>query len=160
MYVPFDTLPTHSRIWIYQSNRKLTDAEVVEIESSTKDFIENWSAHGQSLAASFKIEYNRFIIIAVNQDLQSATGCSIDASVQFIQNLEQKYGIDLLDKMNVTFKLGEHIAHKTLIEFKKMAKEKAVSANTIVFNNLVNTIEEWKDFWEVPASDSWHNRFF
>lgn len=160
MYVPFDTLPSHSRIWIYQSNRKLTDAEVAEIEASTKDFIENWAAHGQSLEASFNIAYNRFIIIAVNQDNQAATGCSIDASVQFIQNLEQKYGIDLLDKMNVTFKLGEHIAHKTLLEFKKMAKEKAVSANTIVFNNLVNTIEEWKDFWEVPASESWHNRFF
>lgn len=160
MYVSFDTLPSHSRIWIYQSNRKLTDSEVAEIEVVAKSFVENWSAHGQSLEASFKIEYNRFIIIAVNQDVQSATGCSIDASVQFIQNLEQKYEVDLLDKMNVTFKLGEHIAHKTLIEFKKMAKEKAVSANTIVFNNLVNTIEEWQDFWMVPASDSWHNRFF
>ncbi|VXB62534.1 ABC transporter ATPase [Flavobacterium sp. 9AF] len=160
MYVPFETLPGHSRIWIYQSNRKFSDNEVTEIEEATKDFIADWSAHGQGLEASFKIEYNRFIIIAVNQDVQAATGCSIDASVQFIQSLEQKYQIDLLDKMNVTFKLGEHIAHKTLIEFKKMAKEKAVSANTIVFNNLVNTIDEWQDYWIVPASESWHNRFF
>ena len=160
MYIPFDTLPTHSKIWIYQSNRKLSDEEVAEISSATMNFIENWAAHGQSLEASFKIEYNRFIIIAVNQEVQAATGCSIDASVQLIQNFEQQYNIDLLDKMNVTFKLGEHIAHKTLIEFKKMAKEKAVSENTIVFNNLVNTIEEWQEFWEVPASDSWHNRFF
>jgi hypothetical protein len=41
-----------------------------------------------------------------------------------------------------------------------MAKEKAVSENTIVFNNLLNTLGELKDFWEVPASESWHNRFF
>ena len=41
-----------------------------------------------------------------------------------------------------------------------MAKEKAVSENTIVFNNLLNTLGEWQDFWEVPASESWHNRFF
>jgi len=160
MFVPFESLPQHSRIWIYQSNRKLTDEEVAEITAATREFIENWSAHGKGLEASFVIKYNRFIIIAVNQDVQSATGCSIDASVAFIQGLEQKYQIDLLDKMNVTFKLGEHIAHKPLIEFKKMAKEKAVSANTIVFNNLVNTIEEWQDFWEVPASESWHSRFF
>ena len=160
MYVPFDTLPAHSRIWIYQSNRKFSESEELEITEATKAFLEDWSAHGQSLEASFQIVYNRFIIIAVNQDVQAATGCSIDASVQFIQALEQKYSIDLLDKMNVTFKLGEHIAHKSLIDFKKMAKEKAVSANTIVFNNLVNTIGEWEDFWEVPASESWHNRFF
>ncbi len=160
MYVPFENLPKHSRVWIYQSNRKLSDDEVVEINDLTKSFIEDWAAHGQGLEASFIIRYNRFIIIAVNQDVQSATGCSIDASVKFIQDLEQKYSIDLLDKMNVTYKQGEFIAHKTLIEFKQMAKQKAVSENTIVFNNLVNTIEEFEDFWEVPASDSWHNRFF
>ena len=62
--------------------------------------------------------------------------------------------------MNVTYKTGEFIAHKSLIDFKKMAKEKAVNGNTIVFNNLVNTIEEFEEFWEVPAAESWHSRFF
>lgn len=160
MYVSFDTLPEDSRIWIYQSNRKFSDEEVAEIDEALKVFLEGWAAHGTPIDASYQIKYNRFIIIAINQEVQPATGCSIDASVQFIQSLEQKYGVDLLDKMNVTFKLGDHIAHKPLIEFKKMAKEKAVSANTIVFNNLVNTVGEWQDFWEVPAGESWHSRFF
>jgi hypothetical protein len=40
-----------------------------------------------------------------------------------------------------------------------MAKEKAVSKNTIVFNNLVNSKREYQEFWEVPASESWHSRF-
>ncbi|MEL1243010.1 ABC transporter ATPase [Flavobacterium sp. DGU11] len=160
MYVPFDTLPEESRIWIYQSNRKFSDEEIAEIESALKHFLENWEAHGAGLEASYQIKYNRFIIIAVNQDTQAATGCSIDASVQFIQSIEQKYGVDLLDKMNVTFKNGEHIAYKPLIDFKKMAKEKSVSANTIVFNNLVNTVGEWEEYWEVPAGESWHSRFF
>ncbi|AWH85526.1 ABC transporter ATPase [Flavobacterium album] len=160
MYVPFDTLPEESRIWIYQSNRKFSDEEVTEIESSLQNFLENWAAHGAGLEASYQIKYNRFIIIAINQEVQAATGCSIDASVQFIQSLEQKYNVDLLDKMNVTFKNGEHIAYKPLIDFKKMAKEKSVSANTIVFNNLVNTVGEWEEYWEVPAGESWHSRFF
>ena len=86
--------------------------------------MDNWSSHGQSLEASFITRYNRFIIIAVNQNVQAATGCSIDASVQFIQSLEQKYNVDLLDKMNVTFKVGEHVAFKPLIEFKKWQKKK------------------------------------
>jgi hypothetical protein len=160
MFIPFDILPEESKIWIYQSNRKFSDEEIQEIEKDLTSFIENWTAHGKQLEASFVSKYNRFIIIAVNQVVQAATGCSIDASVQFIQNLEQKYNVDLLDKMNVTFKVGDHVAFKPLIEFKKMAKEKAVSENTIVFNNLLNTVGEWNDFWEVPASESWHNRFF
>ncbi len=160
MYVPFDTMPEESRIWIYQANRKLSDDEIQEIETALEAFVSNWAAHGTGLEASFITKYNRFIILTVNQEKQAATGCSIDASVQFIQDLEKKYEIDLLDKMNVTFRLGDFIAHKPLIEFKKMAKEKAVSGNTIVFNNLVNTLGEWQEFWEVPASESWHSRFF
>ena len=160
MYLPFEELPIESRIWIYQSNRKFTDDEMTEIEMAVKNFVENWSAHGTSLEASFVTKYNRFIVLAVNQEVQAATGCSIDSSVAFIQELEKKYEVDLLDKMNVTFKNGEFIAHKSLIDFKKMAKEKAVSGTTIVFNNLVNTIQEFNEAWEVPAEDSWHSRFF
>jgi hypothetical protein len=160
MYIPFENLPQESRIWIYQSSRKFSDEEVAEIEKDLMQFIENWSAHGTSLEASFTIRYNRFIIIAVNQEFHPATGCSIDSSVGFIQNLEQKYSVDLLDKMNVAFKQGEFITYKTLLEFKKLAKDKSVSENTIVFNNLVNTIEELQEGWEIPASESWHSRFF
>ena len=160
MLVPFEELPPESKIWIYQSNRKFTDDEFSEIKTSVENFVENWAAHGTSLEASYLLKYNRFIIFAVNQEIQVATGCSIDKSVQFIQELEQKYKVDLLDKMNVTFKNGEFVAHKTLIEFKKMAKDKAVTGSTIVFNNLVNNIEEFNDAWEVPAEDSWHSRFF
>ena len=160
MLVPFENLPEESKIWIYQSNRKFSDDEFSEIETALQLFLENWSAHGASLESSYLLKYNRFIILAVNQDVQAATGCSIDTSVAFIQELEQKYSVDLLDKMNVTFKNGEHIAHKSLIDFKKMAKEKAVTENTIVFNNLVNNIEEFNESWEVPAMDSWHSRFF
>lgn len=160
MFIPFENLPEESKIWIYQSNRKFSDEEMVEIENDLKEFIENWSAHGSSLEASYLLKYNRFIVLAVNQHVQQATGCSIDSSVAFIQNIEEKYQVDLLDKMNVTFKNGEHIAHKSLIDFKRMAKEKAVTSNTIVFNNLVNTIEEFNENWEVPAAESWHSRFF
>lgn len=160
MYIPFEELPEESRIWIYQSNRKFSDAEISEIDTDLKLFLENWAAHGTSLESSYELRYNRFIIIAVNQEVQAATGCSIDSSVEFIQSLEKKYNVDLLDKMNVTFKQGEHIAHKPLIDFKKMVKDKSVTENTIVFNNLINTVQEYNESWEVSALDSWHSRFF
>jgi hypothetical protein len=159
MLVPFTELPDSSRVWIYQSNRSFTDLELKEITSKLEIFIARWTAHGADLKASFEIKYKRFITLALDQQLNAATGCSIDSSVKFIQDLEQKYNVDLLDKMNVSYKQGEFVAYKTLIDFRKMAKEKAVSKNTIVFNNLVNNKGEYLSDWEVPASDSWHNRF-
>lgn len=159
MLVDFNTLPEESRVWIYQANRTFTDAEILEIESKLNQFIENWTAHGSDLLAGYNIVYKRFIVIALNQNLNRASGCSIDTSVNFIQQLEKDYHVDLLDKMNVSFKQGDFIAYKSLLDFKKMAKDKAVSKQTIVFNNLVNNIAEFKENWEVPASESWHARF-
>ena len=159
MLVNFDVLPENSRIWIYQSNRSFSEVELNEISSKLNVFLHTWVAHGADLKAGFEIKYKRFIVIALDQDKQSATGCSIDASVQFIQELERVYSVDLMDKMNVSYKQGEYVAYKTLTDFKKMAKNKAVSKNTIVFNNLVNSKSEYQEFWEVPASESWHSRF-
>ncbi|MGR7814195.1 ABC transporter ATPase [Lacinutrix undariae] len=159
MLVEFNTLPEESRVWIYQANRSFSESELEELQSKLDVFIENWTAHGSDLQAGYTIKYKRFIVIALNQDLTNATGCSIDASVHFIQQLEKDYNVDLMDKMNVSYKQGEYVAYKTLIDFKKMAKNRSVSKNTIVFNNLVNNIAEFNENWEVPASESWHNRF-
>lgn len=160
MFKPFDEMPDHSRIWIYQSNRKFSDEEVNEIDEVMAAFTQEWAAHATPLEASYSIQYNRFIILVVDQDIHPASGCAIDASVAVIQEIEAKYGVDLLDKMNVTYKTGDFIAFKTLIEFKGLVKTKAVSANTVVFNNLVNDLGEFREYWEVPASESWHSRFF
>lgn len=159
MLVEFNTLPEESRVWIYQANRSFTEQELEEIQSKLNIFIENWTAHGSDLQSGYSIKYKRFIVLALNQNLNAATGCSIDASVHFIQQLEKDYNVDLMDKMNVSYKQGDYIAHKTLTDFRKMAKDKAVSKNTIVFNNLVNNIAEFNENWEVPASESWHSRF-
>ena len=159
MLVEFDSLPENSRVWIYQANRTFTDEEVQEISGRLDIFINNWTAHGSDLQSGYKIVYKRFIVIGLNQDLNQATGCSIDASVHFIQQLEQDYHVDLMDKMNVSYKQGEFIAYKPLSDFRKMAKDRAVSKNTIVFNNLVSTVAEFNEHWEVPASESWHGRF-
>lgn len=159
MYVAFDQLPDDARIWIYQANRKLSDQEIEAISPKIETFLTHWTAHGSALAAGFTVRYNRFIILGLNQEQASASGCSIDASVHFIQQLQDELEVDLMDKLNVTFYNGPHIAHKSLAEFKKMAKNKSVSKNTVVFNNLVNTKAELEEFWEVPAKDSWHARF-
>ncbi len=159
MLVEFSSLPETSRVWIYQANRSFTEQEIEEISLKLNDFITHWTAHGSDLHSSYTIKYKRFIVIGLNQDLNKATGCSIDASVSFIQQLEQDYQVDLLDKMNVSYKQGEFVAYKSLIDFRQMAKDKAVGPNTIVFNNLVNNIAEFNDSWEVPAKESWHNRF-
>jgi predicted HTH domain antitoxin len=159
MKIPFEQLPDDARIWIYQANRAFTDQEIKELKPALGQFIEQWTAHGSNLHAGYDLPYKRFIVLGLDQDIANASGCSIDASVHFIQELEKAFEVDLLDKMNVTFKQGEYLTHKSLMDFKKMVKKRSVSPKTIVFNNLVNTKEEYKHYWEVPLQESWHKRF-
>jgi hypothetical protein len=160
MLVDFEKLSLVSRVWIYQSNRSFTDDEINKINLQISDFLKSWTAHGNDLQAAFLIKYKRFIILSIDESFNKVTGCSIDSSVRFIQELESIYNINLLDKMNVSYKHGEFIAYKPLSDFKKMIKNKSISPNTIVFNNLVVNKHEFLENWEVPAIESWHGRFF
>ncbi len=160
MLIPFDQLPQDARVWVYQCNRKLDDEEVLKLKAKLESFLEKWTAHGADLHAGAEVKYNWFIVIGLDQGINSASGCSIDAQVRFIQQLEQEMDLELLDKMNVTYIQNERVHYKPLLEFKKMAKDGAVGKNTMVFNNLVNTKGEFEEHWEIPAIESWHNRFF
>ncbi len=160
MLTDFQNLPENARVWIYQANRTFSEDEVALLKPNLEAFLEKWTAHGKDLQAGYDLPYNRFIVIGLDQTEAGATGCSIDASVHFIQSVEKEFNIDLMDKMNVSFKNGQYVAYKDLADFRKMAKAKSVSEKTIVFNNLVQTVGEYREFWEVPASESWHSRFF
>ncbi len=159
MLVDFNQLPGTSRIWIYQSDTKFSEDQIQIITSSLEQFLVQWIAHGQDLKAGFEVKYNRFIIIALDQNVTAASGCSIDAQVRFIQQLQSQFEVDLLDKMNVTYYQNDRIHYKTLADFKQMAKDGAIGKKTVVFNNLVTNLQEYQEHWEVPAIESWHSRF-
>ena len=102
MVVPFSQLPDRSRIWIYPSNRKFSAREITQLQSDIEQFLSDWT-HGASLSAGYCIPHQQFIVLALNESDQQATGCSIDKSVHFIQTLEQSLSVSLLDKMNVHY---------------------------------------------------------
>ena len=95
----------------------------------------------------------------MDESFNYVSGCSIDSSVRFIQQLENELQLDLMDKMNITFKDGENINLVKLKDFQVFAKAKKINSETIVFNNMVNTKKDFEENWEVPAKQSWHNRF-
>ena len=159
MFTAYKNLPNNSRVWMYQSDRVFTAQEIEFISIKAKDFIEQWTRHGDDLKGSFTIKYNQFLILAVDEGFNNVSGCSIDASVRFVKELESQLQIDLMNKMNVSFKDGDNINIVKLADFQQFAKEQKITKETIVFNNMVQTKEEVESNWEVPASKSWHNRF-
>jgi len=159
MYTEYNNLPDTARVWVYQADRCLTVEEIEHISAKAILFIDSWTRHGDDLKGSFTIKYNQFLVIAIDESFNNASGCSIDASVRFIKEVEQELKIDLMDKMNVSFKDGENINIVNLSDFQRFAEAKKITSKTIVFNNMVNTKHDLENKWEVPASESWHSRF-
>ena len=160
MFVEFDKMPDTSRIWIYQSNREFSSEEVNVITLNAKNFIENWTRHGDDLKGSFTVVYNRFVIIAVDDYFANVSGCSIDASVRFIQQIQSELNIDLLNKLHIAFKTNDDVNSVSLNDFRLFIASDKITQDTIVFNNLVNTKADFESKWEVPAKESWHQRLF
>jgi hypothetical protein len=159
MFTEYKNLPNNSRVWIYQADREFTSKETEFISVKAEDFINQWTRHGDDLKGSFTFKYNQFLVLAVDESFNTVSGCSIDSSVRFIQALEKELQLDLMNKMNVAFKDHEHINLVKLADFQRYAKEQKVTSETIVFNNMVATKEDFENNWEVAAKESWHKRF-
>jgi hypothetical protein len=159
MFTEYKNLPNNSRVWIYQSEREFNQKEIEIISTKAEEFINSWTRHGDNLKGSFTIKYNQFLVLAVDESFNTVSGCSIDSSVRFIQLLEKELQLDLMNKMNITFKDNETINLVKLSDFQQFAKDKKISLETIVFNNMVNTKEDFENNWEIPAKQSWHKRF-
>lgn len=160
MYVDFQNLPDTSRIWVYQSDRELSEEQIQQMESALRDFIEDWTRHGQDLKGSFAIFHNHFVVLGVDESFNQVSGCSIDASTHMIKRFEQQFGIELLNKLNTAFRSGDHINVVPLSDFQRFIDEDKISKDTLVFNNMVQTKKELQESWEVPAAKSWHVRYF
>ncbi|WP_299061656.1 ABC transporter ATPase [uncultured Polaribacter sp.] len=159
MFTEYKNLPNNSRVWIYQSDREFTAKEIAFISEKAVDFINQWTRHGDDLKGSFTIKYNQFLVLAVDESFNNVSGCSIDSSVRFIKELENELQLDLMNKLNVTFKDNENVNLVKLSDFQRFAKEQKVTSETIVFNNMVNTKADFENNWEIAAKDSWHKRF-
>lgn len=151
---------SHSRVWVYQSDRKLTDAETLQAQVLLDNFTTGWTAHNNQLLAKAEIRYNRFLILFVDESQAGASGCSIDKSVNFMKQLEQHFGINLFDRFNLAYRDGEEILSVPRHQFEDLLKAGKINTETIVFNNLAQNLTELKTKWEVPFKDSWHIQLF
>jgi hypothetical protein len=159
MLVPFESLPLSSRVWIYQSNRKLSLYEKQLITEKLTDFVNQWSAHGQPLKASFLIEYDHFIILAADESYRTASGCSIDDSVRVVKETGGLANVDFFDRSQVAFLNEGQVLLIKQKDLKEKFKEGMWNEHTLTFNNLANTITHLRNEWICHAGKTWLTRY-
>ncbi len=147
-------LADDSKIWIFQANRKFSTEEKQVITIKLNNFIADWNAHGADLLADFKLPFDQFIVVAVDENQATASGCSIDKLTKLMRELDADYSFDLLNRMLVSYQIEEEIIVEKLPTFKQKVKNGEIK-NVHVFNNGISSLNEFKTDWLLPLEESW-----
>ena len=159
MIVDFKILPEDSRVWVYQSGRDFTQVETEIIEDKTSQFLDNWKAHGNDLQASYLIKDKRFLIIAVNEKFNPIGGCSIDYSLQLVNDISSTINLDLLDRLTVNYRSENVIKSVNLRDLKNKIKSRTFSSETVIFNTTIKTKKDLITDFEIKLRSSWLSKF-
>ena len=159
MFVPFESISSSSRVWIYQADRKFSRQDITIISEQLKLFTEEWAAHGNPLKASFEVRYDHFILLAADEDYNAASGCSIDSSVHVIKEIERRLNVSLFDRNKVAFKKDHGVELVAIHDLKRKFLEGAWNERTLVFNNVINTKGQLDNEWLAPAGSTWVKRY-
>ncbi len=145
----------NTRVWIYQSSRPFTNEESIEIEMLLQSFAKSWTAHNQQLRAAGFLQFNRVIVLMVDETHTSASGCSIDTSTHFIQSLEKKYEVELFNRMLVYYQINDEWAQTNLTDLRDLVAQSKVSQQTMVINPLVQNKSAFDSGFITPAAECW-----
>ncbi|MFL5752153.1 MAG: ABC transporter ATPase, partial [Bacteroidia bacterium] len=121
-----------SRIWIYLSDKELDQDTEKSISVDLYLFLQNWKAHGNPLKTGYEIRDHRFIILSVDEEEFSASGCSIDKQVQFIKELEAKYGLSLLNRLLVAYPEGDKVKVVPSSKIPELLASGAINEGTMI----------------------------
>jgi hypothetical protein len=155
----FAHLPAGSRIWIYQADRSFSPNEAKEINNTIEQFVSQWLAHKAKVIGDGALLYDRFVILVADEDKLHVSGCSIDSTVRFIKELGAKYQVNFFDRFYTCYRQDGEVEGCDFDTFKSKVGEGLISDETIVFNNLLTTLDGLKDQWQIPLSQSWQMKF-
>jgi hypothetical protein len=156
MYLPIEQMPDHSRVWVYQANRPFSASEIQAIENYLTPALTQWAAHGAGLNASFEIRFQQVIVIAVDETVNAASGCSIDASTRWFKEMGANLGINFFDRSTAIVE-GDEL---TLIPLSALKNNPLLDRSTQIIPLQTESLGDYRSGWLQRADTTWLQRYF
>jgi len=158
MFVNFENLPDDARIWIYACDNPVTGNQREWMNTSLQAFLEKWTAHGNDLKSGFKVLYNQILIIGLDENAATASGCSIDALVHFIKGMGVQLQVDFFNRNLIPILHEDKLTLVNLTSLKNKIASGEISGGSLIFNTLLTHKSDLKEK-VTPLKDSWLNRY-
>ena len=144
-----------SRVWIYQSSRLFSLQEALQLEDILRDFTTNWHSHGSKVKGHADLLFGQFIVLMADETAAGVSGCSTDSSVRLIKEVERLFNVNMFDRLLLAFIVKEKVQTLPLNQLQYALDNQFITADTLYFNNLVETKEQLENNWIIPLRTSW-----
>lgn len=148
-------LSRESKLWLYQTDRNLSEEEINTIQKDLEVFCTEWTAHNKQLKAGYEIIDRRIIALAVDESMNDASGCSIDKSVNRLKELGTALNIDFFGRMQMLFKTENQIKSIDFNEVAEKYENQTVSDETLIYNMNISKLGELKTEFLIPLKSHW-----
>jgi hypothetical protein len=159
MIKPINELSTEAKVWIFQANRFVSISEQNELTNEIDVFLNSWTAHNVDLLAASAIMHNLILVVAVDEAITGASGCSIDKLFRFVKQMELKYKVQFFDRMRVAYLQSNIVAEASVRDFEILITENVVDENTLVLNPLIQDLKSVRQSLFIPLKESWLNSY-
>jgi len=151
--VPFDTLPDASRVWIFGSDRPLTEGGTTALLKGVEEHLANWKAHGEPLTVASQLLDDRFLVVAVDQSTTGASGCSIDGLFRVLQGVQGKLGVNMVGGGRLFYRdrQGE-VRCAARSELDELRESGALTPDTVVFDTTITDLGTFRRKFEQAAN--------
>ena len=147
------------RLWQFVAKRKLTSEEAHEVAVQLDAFCGTWAAHGKPLSAGWKLMYDQIIVLVVNEKLESASGCSIDEATAQIRKIDERFGLDLFNRMRVCIQKNDQLLVLASSQLQNAFATGEINDEDLVLDTSLSSLDAWRSRWAVPFKQSfWYNK--
>ena len=149
MLADFHTLPEQARIWVYASEKALTQNQQAYILNYISEHLKGWNAHKEPLTAGVTILENHFIVVALDENKNGASGCSIDTLQNTIQKIEKELTFSLMNRLNVFCRIDNKIQCIPSFKLGSLADK-----DTLFYDLTILTKSDLNTYLK-PISEGW-----
>lgn len=139
--------PDEARIWMYTSNRMVSESEQSQLTVEITAFLEQWAAHGTQLLAACAWLNEYQLVIALDESQAGASGCSIDSQTRFLRQLGEQHAIDWFNRMQLVLEID---GKRQLVSFFELSE----FPDALLYDGLVQRLGDVRHNWPIKVGES------
>ena len=148
-------LPPHARLWLFLSDKALSETQEAQLSQLLTQFTDSWKSHGQPLSAGFAILHGHIVIIAVDQQVESPSGCSIDKAFRILQEFGGNHGLDFFHRLLIPLDMPEGISIVPRSQIAGMLTNGELSPQQPYFDLTIQSLDALRNNFRKPLTEGW-----